>query len=204
MVWSIWPVITGGNEVEEDGAKYRSCWTPEIGSETLDPCARWFCLQLSSPSVSSSGTPSPNSQGTKLAEARLYLYRKAGREVWDAEMWLPDGRRRVWRTGIADRTQAEQAARARLEALLVPMMGGSMAAADASTSAAPVGEGPKAQARRIEAEPAIVEEPPPPVDARPSESVGLAPAPSTASLGEPSWTERFDRWFFRELASLWR
>jgi hypothetical protein len=48
---------------------------------------------------------------------RVYMYRKAGREVWDAEMWLPDGRRRVWRTGIADRADAEQAARARLEAL---------------------------------------------------------------------------------------
>jgi hypothetical protein len=52
------------------------------------------------------------------SEPRLYLYRKAGREVWDAEMWVPDGRRRVWRTGIEDKSAAMAAARSRLEALV--------------------------------------------------------------------------------------
>lgn len=52
-----------------------------------------------------------------MAEPRLYMYRKAGREVWDAEMWLPDGRRTTWRTGRADREDATHAARERLSSL---------------------------------------------------------------------------------------
>ena len=70
-----------------------------------------------------------------MSEPRLYLYRKAGREVWDAEMWLSDGRRRVWRTGIADRDEAEGAARARLE-FLVASTAVDLPAADTSAIAA--------------------------------------------------------------------
>ena len=50
-----------------------------------------------------------------MREPRLYLYRKAGRSVWDAELLLPDGRRRTWRTGTTDRSEAERLAQERLE-----------------------------------------------------------------------------------------
>jgi hypothetical protein len=52
-----------------------------------------------------------------VSETRLYLYRKAGRDVWDAELWLPDGRRKVWRTGETNRDAAERSAHLRLAAL---------------------------------------------------------------------------------------
>jgi hypothetical protein len=97
-----------------------------------------------------------------VSETRLYLYRKAGREVWDAEMWLPDGCRRVWRTGIADRDAAEKAAGARLEALVASM-----------TTALPV-------------------------------AAASASAAGAAQALGPTLSERFDRWFFGELASLWK
>ena len=54
----------------------------------------------------------------RMAEPRVYLYRKAGRTVWDAEMWLPDGRRTTWRTGRVDRDHAEREARDRLASLI--------------------------------------------------------------------------------------
>jgi hypothetical protein len=153
---------------------------------------------------------------------RVYMYRKAGREVWDAEMWLPDGRRRVWRTGIADRADAEQAARARLEALaaiqtaehgerecladnaptvslgagvpdaaILPAQQASAASAamDAEGSA---GERPPAQEACDEASLALASE-------------TWAQVVQTPQKARPMGAfSRFDRWFFRDLASLWR
>jgi hypothetical protein len=139
-----------------------------------------------------------------MPEPRLYLYRKAGREVWDAEMWLPDGRRRVWRTGMVDRAEAEQAARTRLEGLLAPAMSEGTVALDAIAGAPAVSKGPEAQTQGMESAPAMVEAALLPFDARPSESGGQATPPDPASPAEPSWSERLDRWFFGELAALWR
>jgi hypothetical protein len=141
-----------------------------------------------------------------MSEPRLYLYRKAGREVWDAEMWLPDGCRRVWRTGIADRDVAEAAARARLESLVVstaaapPVAGASATAADDDV-------GVTAQVGSVVAAP-VDAETQPMTEMGTSASVAeqteqAAPVVEAQARGA-TWTERFDRWFFCELASLWR
>jgi hypothetical protein len=130
-----------------------------------------------------------------MPKARLYLYRKAGREIWDAEMWLPDGRRRVWRTGIVERDAAEGAARARLEALAAsPAMGASAVSDD--VSGVPV--------QVVSAVTAPVEAATEPT-MNAAESVDLAK--QTTPAGEEqavraTWSERFDRWFFGELAAL--
>ena len=142
-----------------------------------------------------------------MSESRLYLYRKAGREVWDAEMWLPDGRRRVWRTGIADRDAAERAAQERLEALVASTTAAVSPAVVASTTAADDDVGVTAQVgSAVEA----------PVDAETEPITGTGTPASVAEQNEQAapvvaaqargatWSERFDRWFFGELASLWR
>jgi hypothetical protein len=141
-----------------------------------------------------------------MSELRLYLYRKAGREVWDAEMWLPDGRRRVWRTGIADRDEAQEAARARLESL-VASTAAAPPVAGASATAADDDVGGTAQIGNV------VEAP---VDAEAEPMTGTGTPASVAEQTEQTapvveaqargatWSERFDRWLFAELASLWR
>jgi hypothetical protein len=142
-----------------------------------------------------------------MSEPRLYLYRKAGREVWDAEMWLPDGRRRVWRTGIADRDAAERAARARLEALVASTAATVSPVVGASATTADDDVGVTAQvASAVEAaEDAGTE---PMTESGISASVAkqaeqTAPVVEAQARGA-TWSERFDRWFFGELASLWR
>ena len=123
-----------------------------------------------------------------MSEPRLYLYRKAGREVWDAEMWLPDGRRRVWRTGIVDKVAAMAAAQVRLEALaavqaVVPVDGECLA---------------------DECSPVVSPEPIAEVSAT------LASEEQAQTLQTPENAKkmgalgRFDGWFFGDLASLWR
>jgi hypothetical protein len=143
-----------------------------------------------------------------MSEPRLYLYRKAGREVWDAEMWLPDGRRRAWRTGIADRDVAEAAARARLESLVASTTAAVSPAVDASAAAADdhVGVTTAQLANAVEAaEDAGTE---PMTESGISASVGekaeqTEPVVEVQARGA-TWSEQFDRWFFGELASLWR
>jgi len=140
-----------------------------------------------------------------MSESRLYLYRKAGREVWDAEMWLPGGRRRVWRTGIADRDAAERAARERLEALVAATLAAVSPAAGARATATDDGAGVTAQvASAVEA----------PVDAETEPMTEMGTSASVAEQTEQTapvveaqargatWSERFDRWFFGEIASL--
>jgi hypothetical protein len=141
-----------------------------------------------------------------MARVRLYLYRKAGREVWDAEMWLPDGRRRVWRTGISDRAKAEAAAQARLEEMLALASG--------------AGEGVRTTCVCASDSDESRELPHPPPDegalsvvqslatsiARPSVSTRqpetqLAP-PATPETTAPGLSERFDRWVFGDLKAL--
>jgi hypothetical protein len=136
-----------------------------------------------------------------MSEPRLYLYRKAGREVWDAEMWLPDGRRRVWRTGIADRDAA------RLEALVASTAATVSPVVGASATTADDDVGVTAQvASAVEAaEDAGTE---PMTESGISASVAkqaeqTAPVVEAQARGA-TWSERFDRWFFGELASLWR
>jgi hypothetical protein len=48
---------------------------------------------------------------------RVYVYRKSGRTVWDVEIWLPDGTRKTWRSGLEDREAALHAGRERAQAL---------------------------------------------------------------------------------------
>jgi hypothetical protein len=50
---------------------------------------------------------------------RVYVYRKSGRTVWDVEIWLPDGTRKTWRSGLEDREAARRAGLERAQALLV-------------------------------------------------------------------------------------
>ena len=138
------------------------------------------------------------------SEPRLHLYRKAGREVWDAEMWLPDGRRRVWRTGIADRHAAERAARERLEALVGSTTAAVPPGAGASTTAADDGAGVTAPAGSTVAAPLDVKtEPMTKVVTSRSVAEQTAPVVVAQACGA-TWSERFDRWFLGELASLWR
>ena len=139
-----------------------------------------------------------------MSEPRLYLYRKTGREIWDAEMWFPDGQRRVWRTGIADRAEAEYAARMRLENLLASALGASDARTGASSpSEADVHAAPSdAPAAPIaSAMPAAPPIGPAALAPRPQPEVASAPSLARYSRG---WGERFDHWFFGELAALWR
>jgi hypothetical protein len=158
-----------------------------------------------------------------MSEPRLYLYRKAGREVWDAEMWLSDGRRRVWRTGITDKIAAMAAARVRLEALadvqtVAPIEGGCMV-----DECAPA-VSPEASARDTVLMHEQVEAPScAATDGPASAAEGLhAPAAGAKTGVVPATEERaqalqtpgkaqemgslgkFDRWFFGDLASLWR
>jgi hypothetical protein len=49
---------------------------------------------------------------------RIYLSRKRGKEIYDAELWLDDGRRIAWRTGQLGRDAARAAARQHLLELL--------------------------------------------------------------------------------------
>ena len=139
-----------------------------------------------------------------MSEPRLYLYRKAGREVWDAVMWLPDGRRRVWRTGIADRDAAERAAQERLEALVAATTAAVSPAVDASATTADDDVGVTAQVGSVVAAPADAGTEPM-TETGTSASVAEQAAPVVAvQASEATWSERFDRWFFGELASLWR
>jgi len=141
-----------------------------------------------------------------VSEPRLYLYRKAGREVWDAEMWLPDGRRRVWRTGIVDRDVAEVAARARLESLVASIAAASLAAG-AGAIAADDDVGVTAQVGSAVEAPVDAETDPMTGTGTPAslaeQAKQTAPAVEAQARGA-TWSERFDRWFFGELASLWR
>ena len=142
-----------------------------------------------------------------MSEPRLYLYRKAGREVWDAEMWLPDGRRRVWRTGIADRDAAERAAQERLEALVISTTGAVSLAVGASATTADDDVGVTAQVGSVLAAP-VEAGTEPMTEMGTSASVAeqteqAAPVVEAQARGA-TWSERFDRWFFGELASLWR
>jgi len=110
-----------------------------------------------------------------VADSRLYLYRKAGRSVWDAEFHLPDGRRRTWRTGLTDRDQAEHAARERLERMTEVA-----AATDAQPKAAAV--------------------PIPPPAPSPGNADSAPTSPRLYAQDDPGRSQRLDRWFFRELA----
>ena len=136
-----------------------------------------------------------------MSESRLYLYRKAGREIWDAEMWLPDGRRRVWRTGIADRDAAERAAKERLEALVASTTAAVSLAVGASATAADDDVGVTAQVA-IAAEAPVDAGTEPMTESGTSASVAEQAAPMVVARARgASWSERFDRWFFGELAS---
>ena len=142
-----------------------------------------------------------------MSEPRLYLYRKAGREVWDAEMWLPDGRRRVWRTGIADRDAAERAAQERLEALVISTTGAVSPAVGASATTADDDVGVTAQVGSVVGAP---------VDAGAEPMTEMGTSAGVAEQTEQAapavvvqahvatWSGRFDRWFFGELATLFR
>ena len=154
------------------------------------------------------------------SEPRLYLYRKAGREVWDAEMWLPDGCRRVWRTGISNKDAAMAAARARLEALatvqtVAPPLGERLedGSAPAMSPGASAGDGTPSLAQAeapasaaMGAQPSAGDRP---TLARADTDAGAALASETQAQGlqMPARAQaagalaRFDRWFFSDL---WR
>lgn len=113
-----------------------------------------------------------------MREPRLYLYRKAGRSVWDAEMWLPDGRRTAWRTGLVDRDRAEHAAREQLKRLI--------GASAPPLYALSVEE---ARAARTEVRP----------DSGAPVSESAAPVEAKSVEGR---LERLDGWFFEDLKKL--
>ena len=50
---------------------------------------------------------------------RVYVYRKSGRTIWDVEIWLPDGTRKTWRSGLEEREAALSAGLERARAMLV-------------------------------------------------------------------------------------
>jgi hypothetical protein len=118
-----------------------------------------------------------------MRKPRLYLYRKAGRTVWDAEIWLPDGRRTTWRTGCAERDHAERAARDRLATLVAGSELGAMA--------------PPAE---------ISPSPTTAVPADPSRALGDPPAggssPTTEMKAPDTSFQRLDNWFFSDLKDL--
>jgi hypothetical protein len=156
-----------------------------------------------------------------VSESRLYLYRKAGREVWDAEMWLSDGRRRVWRTGIVDKVAATAAAQVRLEALAavqaVAPVEGECLADECSPVVSPEARArnaalPSEQAPSRAATDALASDAEHPDELAASDEAGAAPASEdrVQAFQTPEKTRqrgafgRFDRWFFGDLASLWR
>lgn len=131
-----------------------------------------------------------------MSERRVYLYRKAGREVWDAEMWLSDGRRRVWRTGIVGRDAAEDAAWARLKTL--EQTPGAVGGNSTVQTGADGGGGDGAQAARPVRRDFVSEM------AEPGRATEKRAAVVAADAPAASWGERFDRWFFGELTSLFQ
>lgn len=158
-----------------------------------------------------------------MSELRLYLYRKAGREVWDAEMWLPDGRRRVWRTGIVDKSAAMVAARARLEAL-ASLQTAASAKGERSVHGIAQALSTGASERDADLSPGQVAEPAIATMDAPA-CAGWRPFAQAASAGavgalasegrslalqtaeearKKGALSRFDRCFFGDLASLWR
>jgi hypothetical protein len=127
-----------------------------------------------------------------MGDPRVYLYRKAGRDVWVAELWLGDGRRKVWGTGHRDRAAAETAAWERLGELLgseqpaMPPPAPSTAPHPADVPAAAF---------------AGAEEASPEAPTSPGEPGGL-----NGPRGGPhgGWLERFDAWFFGELKQVFQ
>jgi hypothetical protein len=118
-----------------------------------------------------------------MREPRLYLYRKAGRAVWDAEMWLPDGRRTTWRTGCAEWDHAERAARDRLATLVAGSESGAMAP-PAEISSPPT--------------PAVLADRPGDLGDQPAGSS----SPTTEMKAPDTWFQRLDNWFFSDLKDL--
>jgi hypothetical protein len=109
----------------------------------------------------------------RLAAPRLYLHRKAGRSVWDAEFWLPDGRRKTWRTGLTDRAEAERIAKDRLETMARTLNAAHLEPAEAEahvTAHALTNEDPEAD-----------------------HSV------PPQRKGDGDWLQRLDAWFFGDL-----
>jgi hypothetical protein len=117
------------------------------------------------------------------AAPRVYVYRKSGRAVWDVEIWLPNGTRKTWRSGLADREVALRAGFERAQALIAPPDAG------ASDSATVATEVPTA-AVQGDQEHEI-----------PETSAEVPPRGLTSALPSSFKTllDRFDRWFWGQL-----
>ena len=117
-----------------------------------------------------------------LPAPRVYVYRKSGRAVWDVEIWLPDGTRRTWRSGLEDREAALRAGLERAQALIAPPDAG------ASDSATVATEVPTATAEGDETH-------------QISETPTEAPLPGQTPELPPfqNLLDRFDRWFWGQL-----
>lgn len=99
---------------------------------------------------------------------------------------------------MVDRAGAEQAARARLEALLAQALPDVEGSARGGAGAADT-----ATEQVLHAEDAASSEAP--RAQQPTEPADVVPMPQPPALAPAAtWSERLDRWFFGELASLWR
>jgi hypothetical protein len=127
-----------------------------------------------------------------MREQRVYLYRKAGRHVWISELWLGDGRRKVWGTGQRDRVAAEAAAWQRLGELLGPGEQPVMPLAAPRPAPCP----PDVPAPASAGAEAAAQEAPISL-----QGAGRA-TPAEGTHG--GWLERFDAWFFRELKQVFQ
>src|SRR5262245_2690745 len=98
-------------------------------------------------------------------------------------MWLPDGRRKVWRTGESERGAAERAARTRLDGLL---------RSPVEPTTAPSSGAPRSP---------IAPQPPHSAFVLPDEA---SEPPASTVVAPGHWLSRFEAWFFADLRRLVR
>jgi hypothetical protein len=138
---------------------------------------------------------------------RVYVYRKSGRTVWDVEIWLPDGKRKTWRSGLEDREAALHAGLERAQALLALPDAGAPDSALADVEAPMPAVRPDVLASDSSPPQAVAMEAPKPtvqgceerqIAGTPAEVVpcGQTARPSRSSQ---NLLDRFDRWFWGQL-----
>lgn len=139
---------------------------------------------------------------------RVYVYRKSGRTVWDVEIWLPDGKRKTWRSGLHDRESALRAGHERARAWLalpdaevpglVPVI--PEAVSPTIPERCLVGDPTPFHTLPIEAPRQMVRCCDlPPITSAPTRVVPGEPT-ARASLSLQGLLARFDRWFWGQLS----
>lgn len=135
---------------------------------------------------------------------RVYVYRKSGRTVWDVEIWLPDGTRKTWRSGLEDREAALTAGIQRAQAMLaLPRI---------SPPDSSAGGGEVQTTREPTVQEQVIDSAPPPEMTAPETAVPVHQGRQSSKMKTPqalvertegsslhSLLDRLDRWFWSQL-----